>query len=404
MKKREVGIKKKKKTERVLGIVALGLIVTIATLGHFRTEKKIEPFLIQLITEEQQFNDISENTFKVSSIENNTITGYISISTCNGYGGPMKMATLIDTTGKIMDFTIISHNETVWYVEKVFEQDFQRQIIDKTFQNNFQILKDIDAVAGATYTSECIAEAASKSCKSVALNQLQLEVPVIENIPFKFGFREVVLILLYLFSLIGIYRQKSYKKVLRWAIMLVSLFTLGFYFSTPLSMQKINSFLIGYWPKWQNDMYWFLLIIGGYLIFLVTNKRIYCNWICPFGAAQDCMGLISGKPKALKGKFKLYSKWFQRGLAFVAIVLSLNSQNPGKINYELFVTFFNLTGTTLFFGLTGIFILFSMFIKRPYCNLLCPITSIDEFPLMLKNWIASLKISQQARSKGTRHE
>jgi len=76
-------------------------------------------------------------------------------------------------------------------------------------------------------------------------------------------------------------------------------------------------------------------------------------------------------------------KWFSRIIAWLAIVLALYYRNPVKLNYEIFGVAVNLTGASYLFAMTGIFFIASVFIKRPWCNYLCPMTPLYDLLKMI---------------------
>lgn len=383
---------RKRKLERLLGLAALLVLIVVSIFGLQRTENDIVPFLHQLITKNQRFEQSTTYTYKVFNSGDNEEAAYISFGESTGYGGPLKIAVLIDTSVSIQKIVIVNHNETPSYVEKVWEQKFYRQFFQKDYHNSFKLDDEVDGISGATYTSEAIAQAAKIACYTIAKEHKGIQLPELKKPLVKFGIPEILLIILYALSLFAIYDKLKWKKVLQWVIMITGLLLIGFCLSQPLSLSKMNSFLIGYWPQWQTNIYWYLLFGGGFIVLISTNKRVYCNWICPFGASQKCLGLIGGAKFSFKGRTKVIIKWIQRALAFSAIATALYFRNPGKMNYEIFGTFFSFTGTSILFFITGVYVLSSMFIKQPYCNTLCPITPVEEFILMFKKWLFPAKV------------
>ncbi len=162
---------------------------------------------------------------------------------------------------------------------------------------------------------------------------------------------------------------------------------LGFYFNIPVTLSKINSFLLGFWPQWQTGIYWYLLIGGVFLILITTRKNVYCNWICPFGAAQECLAVIGGSKFSIPRKYLYYFYWLQRLLAWFAVIMAFYFRNPAKISYEVFGAFFDLTGTVLLFILLTVFIIGALFIKRPWCKVLCPMNALFDFVNLYTDWI-----------------
>jgi polyferredoxin len=172
--------------------------------------------------------------------------------------------------------------------------------------------------------------------------------------------------------------------------MIVGMVVLGFMYNNPLTLSSINKFLMGFFPQWQTNLYWYILILGIILVFSVDNKNPYCEWFCPFGAAQECMGVIGGAKVRSPGKYRTFLKWLQRGLAWGAILIALLYRNPGITSFEIFGTLFDLVGSNFQFGLLGIVLIASLFIRRPWCTYLCPLHPVDEFIRMTRKWILGL--------------
>ena len=48
---------------------------------------------------------------------------------------------------------------------------------------------------------------------------------------------------------------------------------LGFIFNQPLTISKINMFFLGYWPEWQLNLYWYVLLGGILFVFTADNRN-----------------------------------------------------------------------------------------------------------------------------------
>jgi polyferredoxin len=164
------------------------------------------------------------------------------------------------------------------------------------------------------------------------------------------------------------------------------LVALGFIYNLPLTLSSINKFLLGFWPPWQTNLYWYLLIGGILFVFAADNKNPYCQWFCPFGAAQECVGVVGKARSYSSSRYRGLFAWLLRGLVWFAILLALLFRNPGLTSYEIFGTLFSLMGSSLQFILLGLVLVASLFVKRPWCAYLCPITPIDEFIRMVREW------------------
>ena len=182
-------------------------------------------------------------------------------------------------------------------------------------------------------------------------------------------------------------RRFKYKKAARWISMLIGLFVLGFVYNKPFTLVLVNKLLLGFWPEWQLHLYWYLLIAGILFIYTVDNRNPYCEWFCPFGATQECLGVIGGAKKRLPDRLNKILRWFQRFLALGAVVLALIFRNPGISSYEVFGAFFHLIGTNFHFILLGIVLVASLFIRRPWCSYLCPLRPVTDFIRLIRSWI-----------------
>ena len=172
---------------------------------------------------------------------------------------------------------------------------------------------------------------------------------------------------------------------------------LGFIYNSPLTLSYLDKFLIGYWPQWQTHLYWYLLIGGILFVFTVDNKNPYCEWFCPFGAVQECMGAIGGAKVRSSGRYQGLLGWSQRGVAWAAIVVALVFRNPGITSYEVFGTLFKLVGSNIQFALLGIVLVTALFVRRPWCTYLCPLRPVTDLIRMYRKWAKELW--QQLRPK-----
>jgi len=223
--------------------------------------------------------------------------------------------------------------------------------------------------------------------RAAMIEHLALEVPEEVTPPIQFGIPELTLIGLFTIGYFGHQQKFKYKKQARWVSMLIGMIVLGFIYTRPLTISDVNKFLLGFWPTWQINLYWYLLIGGMLLVFTVDNKNPYCEWFCPFGAAQECMGSIGGAKSRSVGKSRNLLIWIQRGLAWFAIILALLFRNPGLTSYEIFGTLFDLTGSSWQFALLGIILITSLFIRRPWCNYLCPLRPVTDLYRTFRKWI-----------------
>ena len=360
-------------------------------LGGLRSEESLLPFFERLEPQANHFENITGETYVSWDREiDGQIISYVTTGAANGYGGQLKSAVAIDPEGKVQAVAIVDHKETKGYLNRVLNKDFLEELTGKYYHDPFILDQDVAAVSGATYTCQALTESVRKAVRQVAHNQLGLSLPA-EYIPkIKFGVPEIVLLGLYVISFVGLYNRFKYKRAARWVSMLMGLAVLGFWYNSPLTLTFVNKLLLGYWPEWQNHLYWYLLTGGVLLVLIVDNKNHYCDWFCPFGAAQECLGVIGGAQVRPLGWLGGLGRWTPRLLALAAILLALFFRNPGLSSYEVFGTLFEFVGSGFLFVLLAMVMICALFIKRPWCNYLCPIRPVMDYIRLIRNWLREL--------------
>jgi NosR/NirI family nitrous oxide reductase transcriptional regulator len=380
---------KRQKRKRFLAVSIIVLIGIVWALGFVRSESDILPQVRRSIPEADHIIKVADGLYSAweDSAENHFL-GHIVLGEANGYGGPLKVAVAVNPSGKSIGVVIVAHKETPAWMKLVEKHELLESMVGKIYTDPFVIGHDIDGVTGATTTSNTIAEAVLLGSQEAARH---LNLPVKPPIPPKiiFGTPEVTLLALFGIGFIARRRKFMYIKQSRRISMLAGMIILGFIYNRPLTLVYITKLTMGYWPRWQTDLYWYFLVGGVLLIFIFSNRNTYCEWFCPFGAAQECMGVIGGCGLP-KPRYHNAMRMIQRMLALMAILLGIYFRNPGLSNYELYGTLFGLVGTSIQFAILGLVLIAAMFIRRPWCNYLCPIRPVLEIISIFRGWVREL--------------
>lgn len=377
--------------ERMLAPVAIVIVIIAWIAGTFRAEADLRPFLILAMPGADRFDPVSVGSYAAWRNEPaEALIGYVTTGKAHGYAGEVTMAVGVTLSGTIEGLAVVEHKETSSFFHRILRSDLLRSLRGKSYANSFVLGHDVDGVTGATYSARAIADAVRRAGRKIAVKNLGLP-PIPEISPrIQFGFPEVVLIALFAFGIIGRIRRFKHKKAARWVSMIVGLVVLGFLYNTPLTIVWINKLLLGFWPQWQTHLYWFILIIGILFISTIDNKNPYCEWFCPFGAAQECLSVVGGAKLRIPNRAHILLRWWQRALALSAIVIALVFRNPGISSYEVFGAFFHLIGSNFLFALLGIVLVASLFLRRPWCSYLCPIRPVTDFIRLIRNWIRDI--------------
>lgn len=377
------------KIERYLSIFAVVTIIAAWFIGGAIKGASVEPYLKQAFPTANAFDELYSGIFAAKDAGQETI-GYVGIGEADGYGGPLRMAVALDPSGQIIGAALIDDKETPSYLDRVFDTSYVEDILGKFYDQPFEIGNDLDGVTSATYTSAGIANAIRKASRQVAEEALDLPVPPHTPQKIIFGIPEITVLLLFAVGYVGRKKLVKKTKLLRWATLLTGMVVLGFMYNRPLTLSKFNMFLMGYFPEWHTNLYWYLLLGGILFVFTADNRNPYCEWFCPFGAVQECLGAIGGAKPRFSRKQQIIISWVQRGMAWLAIVIALLLRNPGLTSYEVFGTIFQLQGSTISFAVLGIVLITSLFTHRFWCRSLCPMRPVEGVIRLHRGWILEL--------------
>ncbi len=364
------------KSERTLILSILALLTILWFIGDKLENRRIEKTIRLSIKQTGEIKKKGSHLF-YSSRSN----AMIALGIGQGYGGPLQVLVSLSQSGHITEISVISNRESVPFFRKLVEQDSPNKMIGKRYSDPFTPGKDIDTVSGATLSLKGLVLAVRNGAVRAAVNGFGLPPLQPSAKTIHFGLKELLLILLFLTGLLNYSKKIGHKsrQVIRWSTMLTGMTFLGFIYAAPLSIININSFILGFWPGWQQHIFWYLLLLLVFLPIFLIGKSPYCDGFCPFGTAQEILKIAGGGKMRLKGKIRNLLKFLQRMLALLIIGLALVSRKPGIGNFEVFGTFFKLTGNEVQYAMMAVIVILSLIFTRPWCNYLCPIRAVSDF-------------------------
>ena len=162
---------------------------------------------------------------------------------------------------------------------------------------------------------------------------------------------------------------------LRWVTLAVTLLYLGFMDGGFLSISHITS---GIWvgaTVYLSDLP-LLLMVGFTVVVTLVWGRVFCGFLCPFGALQDFLDRVV--PKRLQ--WRVPPVVHQRGLyvkyAILALILipAIVGSHASLYQYfEPFGTVFFLSPSVFLWGIAATFLVASAIVPRFYCRYACPL-------------------------------
>lgn len=203
----------------------------------------------------------------------------------------------------------------------------------------------------------------------------------------------VVLSLFLATALAGIFVEYPQLRNLRYLFLLVSVVVIGFGFggSCPCMLKSFDNtflFFLGHEVKWAS-----LVLFLGLIPITYIFGKVWCGWICHFGALQEFIHKNSKwnfwkTPKAQKVLFCV-----QIGVFVTWVLWLLIAQTSSVCKYDPFVKIFNLSINGMVnYIVVGILIVLSLFVNRPFCRAICPIGFV-------LGWVARIPYARRLHIK-----
>lgn len=355
--------------KRVMVVAAVVILMGVLVYANLAAEKNELIYLKQILPQ-THFEKTSDSPPIFKAVQSDGKSHFFVVfGEANGYGGPMKVATVINQLGEIQQVVVMENRETPSFLNKVLKAKFLDQFKGIEAAAPIELDADLDSVTGATVSSRAIADAVRQGSYGVAVNQLGLSVRESSE-AWKFGLAEAVGIMLYLAVLILAMVWK--KPQARLAILLVSVVVLGFWLKIQISLSSVSGLLMGYWPDIPTNIVWYVIVIGGIGMAVFSGRNLYCSWLCPFGGVQELTNRLKGESQRRRVTAPIL-KLLPKVLLWFGLLLIFLFRNPAIGSYEPFGTLFGLSGTILNWLLLLVIIVGSIFIYRFWCDCLCPV-------------------------------
>jgi len=328
---------------------------------------------------------------------NDLLTGYIFSSEdfapeVRGFGGKINLAVHVDDpNGKLVGFNLIRSNETPAYLELLSEW-FDLLIGRNLFRP--EPFTDIQAVTGATVSSEAIVSALEASGQKFAAEVLDRPVePLAGQQPHRPKYlpdaNAIYLIGAFVLALVVTYIGGFRSRLV---VLCLSLGVGGIWLNAQYSSEQIVTVLSGHTPAVAVTGA-FLFIIGIPL-FVVIFGNLYCGYICPFGAAQELLGYVLPKrfKPSISNELMRKARFLKYVILLIVVIVFFVSRDRTTLVADPLISIFggrftagDLRSALLFIvaaALAG-----SLFWPRFWCRYLCPAGAF----LSLLNHVAILK-------------
>ncbi len=368
-----------KTSEKIFAVLSILLLCAAWAGGYYRTGNQVSSQLQQLGSDIGSLERVNDQLYLGHSKEEPGTSIIFAIEEYPGYGGPLQVAVAVKD--KVVETTAVLHsNDTSTYVKEVVSKGVLKAFVGQSIEDEPQV----DAVSGATLSSNAIIHSIKQGMDEIGAAYYDRSLPEKEE-QFPFGIKDAVIILLFVAALLLPKIRGMWFKRLRWGLMVLSIVLVGFVFASQFSIATGVTFLSGMWLHGLASYTSLICLLLAVNIFLFTRKNLYCSYVCPFGAAQECLSVITNCKAP--DKSSPFVKWTPRVFFLLALMGGLYFRNPSAFSYAPVSVFFNVIGSRVLFVMVILIIISSLIIKRPWCNLFCPADSMFSFLRFMRSWV-----------------
>ena len=280
-----------------------------------------------------------------------------------GYNSITPLTIYIDNNDKILEVEACPNKESRGFMNKVLKSGYLESWNGLSTEEALN--HHVDAVSGCTYTSTAISQSLQ-----IRLQELTSQKAKLHSWDWNLFAKQLCVLIVTILALICFFNPKKTKK-LRIITLSLSILVLGFWTNSLLSLAMFYNWITN---GISLTMQLVIIFIAAVSIILpiITKKSFYCQYLCPFGAVQEFIGMIPTKKITVSAKvyrfFSVLRKIILLALVFVlasGFAFDLTTVEPFSIfSYQTIVFEVAL--------LTAIIVISSIFIKKPWCNYLCP--------------------------------
>jgi hypothetical protein len=279
-----------------------------------------------------------------------------------GYNSITPLTIYIDSNDIIKEVEICPNKESRGFINKVINSGYLDSWDGLSIEDALN--HEVDAVSGCTYTSTAISESLQACMEELTSQEAE------RTWDWNLFAKQICVLVVTVLALICFFNPKKSKK-LRIITLSLSILILGFWTNSLLSLALFYNWLTN---GISLTMQVAVIVIAAVSIILplFTKKSFYCQYLCPFGAVQEFVGMIPVKKVTISSK--IYNAFaIIRRLILLALLVLLAS----GVGLDLSMTepFSIFSYQTIIFEvalLTAIIVVASIFIKKPWCNYLCP--------------------------------
>jgi len=281
-----------------------------------------------------------------------------------GYAGAVNVVARLDPDGTVRRVAFGADHETPTYRDAVVAGAQRWEGFAPFADSPVQV----EAVTGATVTSEAVTLALRTSARRLFAEELGLPVAVggeMSPTPVRV---ETLGLSLALLAAVALAVRPARR--LRRAVLALVAVGLGLALNVQVSIEPLAGLLEGRWPPPATG-FPFLLVVGvGLLVAAFGN--VYCGHACPFGALQETLHDLNPwrvRPDASSWRGLRAGKYV---LAALLVLAFLATGDRAVLTADPLVGLWRLDAPAVALALAGVALVLAAFVPRFFCRALCP--------------------------------
>jgi hypothetical protein len=279
-----------------------------------------------------------------------------------GFAGATPVCLMLSPEGKILKVVSQEHAETKDYFDEAW-QHILPQCEGKTLAE--LDAEKIDGMTGATYTSQSLI----KNINAVKTHWSQAEQGPVGQ--WHFGWKHAALLLTLLVGGVVAWMKRK-APWMRIIVLALNVGVVGVWTGSYLSLSQLLGWMEHGWVLAM--AYPAILVLSVSLLMPLLGKRkYYCNWICPYGSAQELLGKLPVPKVEISKRGAEWMTWIRRACFGTLFVLLWMGVGRDVLGYEPFSLFQPQAAAPAVLIISGVILLSSLFVHRPWCRCFCPL-------------------------------
>jgi len=308
-----------------------------------------------------------------------------------GYAGEVPVLVGMHPDGRITRIKILANNETPSYLARVDRPAFTGGFAGKSASDPFVLDSDVDGVTRATMTAGAVAAGVRAASRHAASTLFGLSMPAGTPAGMKFlkDPSLYLIALLFLASVTLYYRGRAGRdlRALRWGVLAGSFAVIGVYRAMPVSLGNFFNLAAVRLPG-LDGLSWYLLVVGAIVLALLWG-RLYCGWLCPFGALQELLARLPVPKLAVSISGDRSARYIKYALLWVVTVVAFGAGLIEIGGFEPYTTLFSWQGGALAWALVALTLGAAAVVPRFWCRYFCPVGAclgiVSRFPVLKRN-------------------